>query len=598
MAGTSMCIGRARPWVIAAASMVAVATTGCGDINDDGSITVESEIIGGSAPLTTSVIRQLGLVQFGCSSALMTKDWVLTASHCVSWSNVPAMQFTVPRTDSGNDTRPGVYAVQVGATDMTMIKLGAAAAGNMWPDVSHPVTTSSPTSFVGTNITCYGAGANAYDPDGAGVIGGGIYKSIVKNVLSMSTDQFNGDYYLVTSSNGQNVLSWGDSGSNCFTGSGQVLAVHSGGNCSNWQGMGQPGDVGCNPSNVITQQDNWLNATSKWRIFMTEALARAGTTFEPLPMINGWQPAAYGAHGPGATVQGGIVTLRGGISNGTAQKPFTLPAAYRPNARVYVPASTTNETIGRLIIETNGDVNIECEGGPGFCGNSSAFTSLDGVSYAQNTTGATTLSLQNGWSSASFGNRAPAVKLVNGQVHFIGGMVTSGTNTTAFQLPTGFRPTVAEWLPISLCWSAKGRMNIDVNGFVNIQVASGGAWASAQCFTSLEGASFALSESAGSGVALVNGWASRAFGSGFVRFRNDNGVIRFKGATSGGTATKILTLPPAFKPATNVWMYVDTVSAKRGRLLVTPDGSVYVDPPSQLADAQGFLSFEGAEFGI
>ena len=130
----------------------------------------------------------------------MTKDWVLTASHCVTWANVPSMQFTIPRTDSGNDARWGTHAVQVGATDMTMIKLGTAAAGNMWPNVTHAVTTSTPTSFVGTNITCYGAGANAYDPDGAGVIGGGIYQSIVKNVLSMNTDQFNGDYSASASS--------------------------------------------------------------------------------------------------------------------------------------------------------------------------------------------------------------------------------------------------------------------------------------------------------------------------------------------------------------------------------------------------------------
>jgi hypothetical protein len=274
-----------------------------------------------------------------------------------------------------------------------------------------------------------------------------------------------------------------------------------------------------------------------------------------------------------------------------------LPAAYRPSfGRVYVPTSTTNGSIGRAIIEANGDVNIECEGGPGFCQNSSHFTSFDGVSYIQDPAGVTPLALQNGWATAQFGNRNPGVRVVNGQVHFIGGMVTAGTNTQAFTLPTGFRPTVPVWVPVSLCWSAKGRLNIATTGVVTVQVENN-AWASAQCFTSLEGASFALSATSGTAPTLVNGWTNGSFGSGQVRVVNDNGVVRFKGATSGGTAAHIMTLPAAFRPATNVWIYVDNIAGKRGRILVTPSGAVSVDG-TDLASAQGFLSFEGAEFGI
>jgi hypothetical protein len=598
MSTQSLSFGRTRALLVAASGAAAIAAAGCGEISDDGTTTTQSEIIGGSAPLTTFAIRQLGLVQFGCSSALFNKDWVLTASHCINWGNIPAMQFSIPRTDSGVDTRPGVYAVQAGATDITMVKLGPGLPGNMWPNVSHPITTQTSSSFVGGPITCYGAGANAYDPDGAGVIGGGIYMSITKTVLDMTTDIFNSDIFRVSSPSGQNVLSWGDSGSNCFTSNGQVLATHSAGNCSNWQGMGQPG-VHCDPTNVIAQLDNFLSSTSKWRAYLTEAPNRAGTTFELMtPLLNGWTAAAFGANYPGATKVGGIVTLRGAIANGTAQQPFTLPSKYWPSGRVYVPVATTNNSIGRLVIETNGVVNIECEGGGGFCQNSAFFTSLDGVSYAQDSGSSTALTLQNGWTTAPFGNRAPAVKIVNGQVHFIGAMSTSGTNTLAFRLPLGFRPTVAEWLPIGLCNSAKGRLNIATNGDTTIQVESGGSWSSAQCFTSLEGASFSLNASSGTLMTLQNGWVGGSFGAGQVRVSNDNGVIRFRGAVSGGTATKIMTLPAQFRPATNVWLYADSFAAKRNRLLVTPDGSVSVDPAGLLADAQSFLSLEGAEFGI
>jgi len=588
-------------------SLAALSWLGCGSVegtgdsaeSNEGVARTESEIIGGST-ITVATRRSLGLIDVNssCSGGLVNNDWVATASHCINWGNVPAMTFRAPRTDGGTDPRSGSYAVQVGATDIALVRLGAPQVGHMWPSVSHAVTTSAASSFVGQNITCYGQGHTQYDADGAGVNGFGTWKTLTKNVLELIPNATYGEKYRTTAAaGGQQVLSWGDSGSNCYNSSGQLVAVHSGGNCSNWQGMGQPGDTGCQQFNVIAQLDNFISATASHRSYMTEALSRSGTTFEPLSLINAWQPGAYGANGAGAAKVNGIVTLRGGISGGTAQKPFTLPAAYRPDARVYVPTSTTNDSIGRLVIETNGDVNIECEGGGGFCQNSSFFTSLDGVSFAQNTTGATSLTPLNGWATAPYGNRAPAVRIVNTQVHFIGAISTSGTNTTAFQLPPGFRPSAPVWVPVGLCNSAKGRLNIGTDGNVSIQVENG-VWSAAQCFVSLEGASFPLSSTTGTTVALTNGWVSSAFGSGHVRFWNDNGVVRFKGAASGGTAAKILTLPVAFRPATTAWIWVDTFQGKRGRIMVQPDGSVSVDPPSLLSNAQGFISFDGAEFGI
>jgi Trypsin len=593
----SRLVGRARVSFSIAGGIAMLAAMGCGEITG-GDVTTTGEIIGGSAPLDINTRRLLGLVEWGCSGALIRKDFVLTASHCIAWSSVPSMAFSIVRPDGAYDQRLGSYAVQVGSSDIAMVKLAPGAAGNMWPNISHPVTTATAASFVGTDITCYGEGANAYK-SGGGITGYGTYMSLTKHVESLSTDDpVGGEYFTVTSPDGQHVLSWGDSGANCFTSNSQVLAVHSGGNCSNWVGMGQPNGPACNGDNVIAQKDNFLRATASWRSYMTEALTRAGTTFELLPLSNGWKAAAFGANGPGATNVGGVVTLRGAISSGTTQQPFTLPAAYAPSGRVYVPVATTNNTIGRLIIETTGAVAIECEGDGGFCGNSSSFTSLDGVSYVQNATGATDLTLLNGWSAATYGNRAPAVKVVNGQAHFIGGMLTSGTTALAFQLPVALRPTYPAWVPVSLCWSAKGRLNIETNGNVSVQVESGGNWGSAQCFTSLEGASFAPSLTSFQSVGLENGWLNGAFGADAVRFRNDNGVVRFKGAAWAGTAAKIVTLTTDFRPATNVWLYVDAYNGKRARLKIAPDGSVTLDPPGALADAQSFLSFEGAKFGI
>ena len=197
-----------------------------------------------------------------------------------------------------------------------------------------------------------------------------------------------------------------------------------------------------------------------------------------------------------------------------------------------------------------------------------------------------------------FGNRAPAAKNVNGQVHFMGAVSTGGSDNFAFTLPPALRPSVTEWIPIGLCNAAKGRMRILSTGDITIDSESG--FANAGCFTSLEGASFVLSANSGTAPTLATGWTNGSFNSGPVRVRNDNGIARFSGATSLGTGATVMTLPAQFRPATNVWLYVDFVGAGRGRVLVSPNGTVSVDPAtaSTLSAAESFLSLEGAEFGI
>jgi len=62
---------------------------------------------------------------------------------------------------------------------------------------------------------------------------------------------------------------------------------------------------------------------------------------------------------------------------------------------------------------------------------------------------------------------------------------------------------------------------------------------SAQCFTSLEGASFSLSPTNGTNVTLQNSWVGGAFGAGQVQIVNDGGVVRFRGAVSSGSTTMV-----------------------------------------------------------
>jgi hypothetical protein len=70
------------------------------------------------------------------------------------------------------------------------------------------------------------------------------------------------------------------------------------------------------------------------------------------------------------------------------------------------------------------------------------------------------------------------------------GAISSGSTTAVFTLPSGFRPATTVYVPVDLCAAHKGRLIIQPSGDVTVQAQ--GAFSDAQCFTSLEGAAFAL----------------------------------------------------------------------------------------------------------
>jgi len=57
-------------------------------------------------------------------------------------------------------------------------------------------------------------------------------------------------------------------------------------------------------------------------------------------------------------------------------------------------------------------------------------------------------------------------------------------------LPAGDRPAHDIFVKVDLCHADNGQLSIAPSGSVTVQ-AEGGNWANAQCFTSLDGASFA-----------------------------------------------------------------------------------------------------------
>lgn len=92
--------------------------------------------------------------------------------------------------------------------------------------------------------------------------------------------------------------------------------------------------------------------------------------------------------------------------------------------------------------------------------------------------------------NAPYGTAKAAVRNISGIVHFRGAISTSGTDADPFILPAGFRPAKDVFIPVDLCNGDNGRLDIQPDGVVTVE-AENSDFAQAQCFTSLDGASFA-----------------------------------------------------------------------------------------------------------
>jgi hypothetical protein len=319
------------------------------------------------------------------------------------------------------------------------------------------------------------------------------------------------------------------------------------------------------------------------------------TKFNALTPINGWAGSPFGTETPAYSNVDGIVQLKGAMqTNGTDPLAFTMPAGSIPSSTVYVQTDLYLAATGRLTIDTAGNVTAQDDGG-GFV-NAPQFTSLEGVSFAVNATGFTALTLQNGWTNAPFGTRNAAVKNDNGVIRFEGAIATSGTNPVPFTLPAGFIPPTALYVPIGLCDAASGRLFIQTTGVVTVETQN--SFSDAQCFTSLEGATFALSSSGYTAPTLVNGWVNAPYGTRSVMYKNDDGILRLQGAVADGTDGVLFTLPPALWPSHIVYVNIDLCNAAQGRVFAQTDGAVIVQAQNSFSDAQCFSSLEGVSFGF
>jgi hypothetical protein len=323
--------------------------------------------------------------------------------------------------------------------------------------------------------------------------------------------------------------------------------------------------------------------------FFAMGAAQAAT---PLALQNGWTGGPFGTAQPAVGIDTGIVTFKGAISGGSSSVAFTLPAQFRPTVNVYVPVDMCNATKGRLIITPNGVTSVQAETS---FSNAQCFTSLAGVSFAKSATSFTTLSPVNGWTNAPFGTGNAKARLIAGIVHFKGAIATTGTNSVAFTLPAALRPSTDVYVPADLCGATNGRLYIQPSGTVYVQAET--SFSNAQCFTSLDGASFAKSATSFTTLSPVNGWTNAPFGTSNAKARNINGLVHLKGAIStAGNNPIAFTLPAALRPAKNSYVHIDLCNAANGRLFIQPTGVVTVQSQGSFASAQCFTSLDSAVF--
>lgn len=222
---------------------------------------------------------------------------------------------------------------------------------------------------------------------------------------------------------------------------------------------------------------------------------------------------------------------------------------------------------------------------------------LAGTSAVAQFSGPTQLTFVNGWTDAPFGTSHAMVQKALGIVQFRGA-IAGGTSSAAFTLPTALRPSATVYIPVDLCNANKGRLIVQSSGVVSVQAEK--AFSDAQCFTSLDGASFAPGTAGFTPLTLINGWTGAPFGTAAPAAKVIGSRVHFRGAiATSGTTPQPFTMPSGMHPATDVYIEVDLCNANKGRLHITSTGAVDVEAEGgTFSNAQCFTSLDGAWYAF
>ncbi len=205
-----------------------------------------------------------------------------------------------------------------------------------------------------------------------------------------------------------------------------------------------------------------------------------------------------------------------------------------------------------------------------------------------------------GWSI--FPNtRTPAAAVDSaGVVHLRGGLHgKAGISLSPFSMPLAYRPNKIIYVPVDLSNGRPGRLDIRPDGFVVVHAPPG---EDARYFVSLEGVSYPRSGAPlqYNALALINGWHAydntTRTPSGAI---DANNIVHLKGAihqSLGANSPRPFVLPPALRPDKIIFVPIDCINGKPGRLMIKPDGTVTERAAGDFINAQLFTSLEGVSY--
>jgi hypothetical protein len=152
------------------------------------------------------------------------------------------------------------------------------------------------------------------------------------------------------------------------------------------------------------------------------------------------------------------------------------------------------------------------------------------------------------------------------------------------------------YIPLDLYVATNGRLHISPSGTAVVETE--GSASNATNFTSLEGATFALSSKGFTALSLQNGWTNAPFSTRNAAYSISNGIVRFEGAIGSGSNLIPFTLPASASPPAEVYVNVDLCGSAKGRLHITSGGAVDIQPFGTMSDATCFTSLEGVSFAL
>ncbi len=314
----------------------------------------------------------------------------------------------------------------------------------------------------------------------------------------------------------------------------------------------------------------------------------------PLALINGWTQYGFGTSAAAVSIAEGVVSFKGAIAtSGSDDVAFVLPPTLRPTSTTYIPVDMSANAKGRLVVYPTGEVQVEAAVSSS---DARTFTSLDGASFVPTLNGFQLLAPTGGWVNGVYGTSPLAAALYDGIVH-LRGALTSGTLPSLGQLPINMWPYFTTYVPVDLCNGNVGTLRIGQTGSLQVFQVPGDT--SVPCFVSLDGVSFARSDTGFSPLGLMNFW-ERAGTSRLPAAALVDGMVHLQGAMSSMFVTSpfnvAFNLPPAMRPAATSYVPIVVGPGQQGRLVVQTNGDVTVESLGDPDLVQGFTSLDGVKF--